>query len=216
MGKKQDDYGQLLEQYLADIKTNELMEKEMKRVQAIERTFATSKLDFVFPWHLQLGRYDLKSSAPGEEVIYTPFRHFNRRRNFLVWLHNSKVERLFTPAEIKARNQAEQIVFKSSLAFKGLGLFFLLNMRLFRRPLGRSAFFDVLLLYLGSYCILGSNIPGVMATWDLYAPLVQKMLESEKMKKRGLKNQFELLNQVALSDFKAVYYAVDIEFARYY
>ena len=188
MGKKSEDYGRLLDQYLQDIKTNEAMEKELKRVQAIERTFATSKLDFVFPWHLQLGRYDVQIAAEDEEVVYTPFRHFNRRRNFLVWLHNSKVERLFTPQEIEVRNKAEHIVFKSSLTLKALGMFFFLNIRLIRRPVGRSGFFDALLMYLGSYCILGSNIPGVMATWDSYAPLVQKMLESDKMKKRGLKN----------------------------
>jgi len=36
------------------------------------------------------------------------------------------------------------------------------------------------------------------------------------MRKRGLKNAHEFLDQTSLSDFKCYYYMYDMEFARYY
>ena len=66
------------------------------------------------------------------------------------------------------------------------------------------------------YMILGSNIPGVFLKWDLYADQVKRMLESDKMKRRGLRNQHELMDQTALADYKCIYYQYDIELAKYY
>lgn len=77
----------------------------MKRIEAIERTFSNSKFDFIFPWHMYLG-----GKEDGEEV-YTPFKTFNRRRNYLVWLFNDKYDHLFTEEEKQRRNKAEKIVF---------------------------------------------------------------------------------------------------------
>jgi len=91
-----------------------------------------------------------------------------------------------------------------------------MNLRLFRRPVGRPLLLDFALIYLGAYSWLGSNIPGVYKTWPLYADQVQKLLESDKMRKRGLKNAHEFLDQTSLSDFKCYYYMYDMEFARYY
>ena len=54
------------------------------------------------------------------------------------------------------------------MAMKALGLFLFINLRIYKRPVGRPVFLDVLLLYLGSYCWLGSNIPGVHLAWPLY------------------------------------------------
>ena len=69
-----------------------------------------------------------------------------------------------------------------------------MNLRLYRRPKGRPLFLDFALIYLGAYCWLGSNIPGVFRAWPLYADQVQKLLESDKMRKRGLKNANEFLD----------------------
>ena len=76
--------------------------------------------------------------------------------------------------------------------------------------------YDLGLIYFGTYSILGSNIPGVFKTWDLYQDQVKKLLESEKMKKRGLRNSSDFLDETALTDFKCVYYQTDMEFAKYY
>lgn len=77
------------------------MEKDMKRIEAIEKTFSYTTIDFLFPFHLSLGKYD--SDATKEDFMYTPFKTFNRRRNFLVWLHNDKYKYLFNEEEIARR-----------------------------------------------------------------------------------------------------------------
>jgi len=53
------NYGQMLDQYLEDIKANDAYKKEMKRIDAIERTFSYTNLDFIFPWHMYLGRREV-------------------------------------------------------------------------------------------------------------------------------------------------------------
>lgn len=162
-----EDYGQLLEQYMSDVKSHDEQEREMKRLDMVERTFSYTSLDFVFPWHMRLGKYD-KTETTDEDFAYTPFKTFNRRRNFLVWLHCDKFKFLFTDEEVQKRNRAEDLLFKTSLGLKGLGLFLFLNLRLYKRPAGRSILYDLMLMYFGTYCILGSNIPGVFMTWHLY------------------------------------------------
>ena len=188
----------MLDQYLVDIKQQELLEKEMKKMDAIDKTFSYTRLDFIFPWHMRLGKYEKTQQGfdeeSSDEFAYTPFKTFNRRRNFLVWLHCDKFKHLFNEEEVQRRNQAESFVFKSSIASKLLGVLTLINLRIYKRPVGRPWIFDIGLAYMGAYLILGSNIPGVFMKWDLYSDQVQKLLESEKMKKRGLRNANEFLN----------------------
>ncbi len=126
--------------------------------------------------------------------MYTPFKTFNRRRNFLVWLHNDKYRFLFNDEEIARRDKCEQYTFKTSVGMKALGIFLLMNIRVYKRPPGRMIAYDCLLTYFGIYSILASNIPGVFYTWDSYKDLVKKLLESEKLRKRGLLNINEFLN----------------------
>ena len=99
---------------------------------------------------------------------------------------------------------------------KGLAVFFAVQLRFWRRPIGRSWFFDFSLMYASTYCFLASNIPGVLATWDQYSDLTQKMLESEKLKKRGLKNTNDFLNETSLPDYKCYYYLGEIQLAKLY
>lgn len=108
MSKQQgEDYGQMLEQYMRDIQQQELMDKEMKKIEAIEKTFSATRLDFIYPWHMSLGKYEKAVSidaSESEDFAYTPFKTFNRRRNFLVWLHSDKFKYLFNEEEIQRRN----------------------------------------------------------------------------------------------------------------
>ncbi len=55
---KSDDYGKMLDKYLQDIKQANVTEKELKRMETLERTFSYTKLDFLFPWHMKLGKYE--------------------------------------------------------------------------------------------------------------------------------------------------------------
>ena len=70
------------------------MEKELKKIEAIEKTFSYTIFDFLFPWHMNLGKYEQNNGE--DDFAYTPFKTFNRRRNFLVWLHSDKFKFLFT------------------------------------------------------------------------------------------------------------------------
>lgn len=63
---------------------------------------------------------------------------------------------------------------------------------------------------------MGSNIPGVFMKWNDYDDLVETMLTSKKLQKRGLRNVHDFLNESSLPDYKCVYYQADMEFARYY
>ena len=120
---------------------------------------------------MYLGRNEVIDNPEEDVFSYTPFKTFNRRRNYLVWLFNDKFDYLFTEEEKMRRNQAEDFVFKSSVSMKLLSLAFFLNIRLYKRPQGRSYAFDLLQIYLGTYCFLGSNIPGVHSTWHMYSDL---------------------------------------------
>ena len=57
------NYGQMLDQYMADIKHTDKIEKEMRKMEVMEKTFRNSVLDFVFPWHMQLGRFETDQEA---------------------------------------------------------------------------------------------------------------------------------------------------------
>jgi hypothetical protein len=80
--------------------------------------------------------------------------------------------------EKERRNKAENIVFKWNVGLKYLGAFLLLNIRLYKRPVGRSWIYDFLLLYSGVYSILLSNVIGVHKAWPLYEDLAYKMVSS--------------------------------------
>ena len=99
---------------------------------------------------------------------------------------------------------------------KCLGVFMLLHLRFYKRPVGRPYTYYLMLMYLGSYCFFGSNIPGVFLKWDTYSDSVQTLLESEKLKKRGLKNTNEFLNYTSLPDHKTVYWMADMQFSKLY
>ena len=80
-------------------------------------------LDFVFPWHMQLGRFERNQAVDvfdkndgyeeaGEKedadgFAYTPFKTFNRRRNFLVWMLSTKFDKIFTPEERQLLSELE-------------------------------------------------------------------------------------------------------------
>ena len=52
------NYGSVLDKYMADIRENDNVEKELRKMELIEKTFRNSFLDFIFPWHMQLGRFE--------------------------------------------------------------------------------------------------------------------------------------------------------------
>ena len=111
----------------------------------------------------------------------------------------------------------EQRQFRMSVAMKGLSLFTIMHLRLLWRPVGRPWLFDLSLVYFSLYAFLGSNIPGVFTTWSEYMPLTERMFESAKLRKRGLNNQLDFLNETHLQpDFKAVYYKAEMLLARFY
>ena len=92
-----------------------------------------------------------------------------------------------------------------------------MQIRILWRPKGRNPAFDLGLVYFGTYAFLGSNVPGVYYTWPMYRDLVQKMIESPKMQKRGLRNTLELIEQSKdLEDYKSNYYIADMQFSKYY
>ena len=107
------NYGQILDSYISDIKHNDRVEKEMRKMELMEKTFRNGVLDFVFPWHMQLGRFERntvdisgnqseeKTDSSDSEFAYTPFKTFNRRRNYLVWMHSHKFNHLFNEDERK-------------------------------------------------------------------------------------------------------------------
>ena len=101
-----------------------------------------------------------------EDVFaYTPFKTFNRRRNYLVWMHSHKFRNLFSDAEKDMLQDIERKQFMTSVAMKGVSVFLLMHLRLFWRPIGRPWLFDFSLVYMSLYAFLGSNIPGVYQTW---------------------------------------------------
>ena len=152
--------------------------------------FQHSKLDTFFPLHMLLGQRD--KSNPSDE--FTPFKVFHLRRTFLVWANSHKFDKLFNEEERKTLKECENTQFKWSVGMKMFAVFCLMHLRFWKRPDARPFIWDFVLAYAGSYAMFGSNIPGVYLTWDRYSPLIQRMLESEKLKKRGLGNTFEFMD----------------------
>ena len=113
--------------------------------------------------------------------------------------------------------QIEKKQFAMSLTMKGISVITLMHLRFLWRPVGRPWLFDLTLTYIALYAYLGSNIPGVALTWNQYMPYAKRMFESEKMKKRGLRNQLGFLDQTHIkSEFKVVYHKYDMLLARFY
>ena len=115
------NYGTMLDQYMVDIKKNQRMEAEMRKMEMLEKLTKCGILDFVFPWHMQLGRLektkrvslgqdeedDGQEQADGDEFAYTPFKVFNRRHNFLLWMHSRKFDHLYSPDEMALMQKLE-------------------------------------------------------------------------------------------------------------
>ena len=107
------NYGQVLDQYITDIRDNEHAEKEAKKLQQIEKWHQNSPFDLIFPWHMRLGKYEIK--PPSKEILdqaaqegfeidpndfnYTPFKSFNRRRNYLIYTLSHKFDKLWSVEE---------------------------------------------------------------------------------------------------------------------
>ena len=91
-----------------------------------------------------------------------------------------------------------------------------MHLRFYKRPQGRPVLWDLTLLYMGSYALLGSNVPGVFLTWNKYIPCIEKMFKSEKMKKGGLINVMEFLDRSRIADYRLYYYFIDMRFNRFY
>ena len=175
------NYGAVLNQYMADMSENERMEKELRKMEIMEKTFSNSIFDFIFPWHMQLGRFEKAvtvvegDEASDTDFAYTPFKTFNRRRNYLVWMHSRKFDNIFSAEERQKLEQIENRQFRWSVAMKGLSVVLLSHLRLLWRPMGRPWLFDLGLVYFSMYALLGSSIPGVFLTWPEYLPLTEKM-----------------------------------------
>ena len=107
----------------------------------------------------------LEKNATKTDYSLTTLRTFNRRRVYLVWLFNNKFDALLTPKEREVRNEAEKTQFKWNVRMKALSVLILMQLRLFRRPAGRSWLFDIFLLYSGIYSFLLSDVIGVHKTW---------------------------------------------------
>ena len=163
----------MLTQYLHDIKENEKIDVHMQRLEVLDQMFAFSKVDFIFPWHMRLGKYEVDEHG---DFPYTPFKTFNRRRNFLIWTFNDRFDTLFSEDEKAIRNKAENQIFWSSLGLKALSVFLLMNLRFYKRPVQRSWFFDLGLFYGAIYSFLGCNIPGVFYNWPNIEPLFKRMI----------------------------------------
>ena len=97
------NYGRVLDQYITDMEHNNIVDRELKKMEIMEKNFQNSFLDFVFPWHMQLGRFDKNTPSDEQENItdfaYTPFKTFNRRRNYLIWMFSKKFDKVFTDDE---------------------------------------------------------------------------------------------------------------------
>ena len=157
----------MLDQYMDDIQTNQQQDQDMARFKAFDRIISYTPLDFVYPWHMKLTADDDREFG----IEYTPFKTFYRRRNYLIWLYSKKFESLLTAEERARRDHVEKIVFYSSTGLKLFGVFLFMNLRFYKRPVGRSFAYDFLLVYLGTYAILGSNVPAIHATWPMYRDL---------------------------------------------
>ena len=124
---------------------------------------------------------------------------------------------MFSEEERKLLDDIEKKQFRASIGMKGLSLFTLMHLRFLWRPVGRPWLFDLSLVYFSVYTFLGSNIPGVFMTWPEYMPLAKRMFESPKLRKRGLRNQLDFLDETNLKpEFKANYYKLEMLFARFY
>lgn len=99
---------------MTDIRENERMEKELRKMELMEKAFRNGVLDYIFPWHMWLGKFETGIVAqPSDgadeqgDFAYTPFKTFNRRRNFLVWLHSRKFDHLYTAEERQKIHEIE-------------------------------------------------------------------------------------------------------------
>ena len=178
------NYGRVLDQYISDMKHNDMVDREMRKMEIMEKNFQNGPFDIVFPWHMQLGRLEkaqsldtpLSTTAPARteeqekqeanDFAYTPFKTFNRRRNYLIWMMSKKFDKVFTEEERELMQTLENKQFAASVAMKGLSLFTLMHLRFLWRPVGRPWLFDLSLIYFATYAFLGSNIPGVVLTWN--------------------------------------------------
>ena len=99
------NYAQVLSQYIEDVQSNEEMQKEMKRVHMAEMAYSSSMFDYIFPFHMILGRFeteesvDLHGQETEEGVNVSPLKAFVRRRNMLVLMHSHKMDKVFTQEE---------------------------------------------------------------------------------------------------------------------
>lgn len=89
------DYGKMLDQYMADMKVADQQNTEYKKMQTLDKIVSHTPLDFFFPWHMKMTAEDDREFG----LDYTPFKTFNRRRNYLVWLFSDKFDNLFTEEE---------------------------------------------------------------------------------------------------------------------
>ena len=192
-------------------------------MEMLERTFRNGPLDFAFPWHMQLGRFEQKVKREVNEenedgdFAYTPFKVFNRRRNFLVLMLSNKFDFLYSDEEREKLKEIEARQFQMSVALKGLSIFSMMHLRFLWRPVGRPILFDLSLIYFSLYCFLGSNIPGVFMTWPEYMPLAKRMFDSKKLQKGGKRNLADFLDETHLQpDYKAVYYKYDMLLSHIY
>ena len=129
-----------------------------------------------------------------DDYNYTPFKSFNRRRNYLIYALSHKFDKLWSDDEKEKLRQLEVKQFRIAMALKSLSVLFLMHLRFYKRPAGRPIIFDVGLIYCAAYAFIGCNIPGVFYTWDEYEHLAKKMVQSGKMRKGTIKHGTEFLD----------------------
>jgi len=150
---------------MAEVKREEAVEKERRKMEMLEKSFSYSYLDILFPYHMYLGRHERKDAD--NEYALTSLKTFNRRRMMLLLLLNRKFDKILTEYERTNVAKAEEIVWNESVKYKAISLFLIMHLRLFKRPQGRSWFFDFCLLYGGIWSWLLSGVMGEHKTWPL-------------------------------------------------
>ena len=176
-------------------------------MEFLNKNFSAGWLDIVFPYHMKSLSI---TNEDQEEHIYTTLKFYARRKAFLLWLHHKKFDYLLSPEEKTFRDSCEQKSLQYNLAFKGLSLLMLFQLRLFRRPAGRLWLYDISMLYGGTYTFLYSNIAGINQVYDeKHDELCQRMVHSRKKV-----NPQHIMDFTSLDDWKCYFYKFDLFCAR--
>ena len=105
-------YSNLLNKYISDINTEEFLKKEAQRTEFLNKNFQAGWLDILFPYHMKTIELD------DETQVYTTLKFYARQKAFLIWLHNSKFDKMLSQEERAVRDQKEQTQFNINIGLK--------------------------------------------------------------------------------------------------